>query len=99
MAVAVYTTHNAVASNQKKDRARTLRDRLYSFLISLVDREVKALSSPESLTGGYSRFARLRSGQSRRVSVMLPNVRGHRADEMKDPTRNAAPEAPGGPRG
>jgi hypothetical protein len=29
---------------------------------------------------------------------MLPNVRGHRADEMKDATGSAASEAPGGPR-
>jgi hypothetical protein len=27
-----------------------------------------------------------------------PNVRSHRADEMKDPTRRAAPKGPGGPR-
>jgi len=33
------------------------------------------------------------------VSNLPPNVRGHRADEMKNATGNAASEAPGGPRG
>jgi len=32
-------------------------------------------------------------------AFLQPNVRGHRADEMKDATRRAASEAPGGPRG
>jgi hypothetical protein len=30
--------------------------------------------------------------------TMRPSVRGHRADEMKDATANAASEAPSGPR-
>jgi len=32
------------------------------------------------------------------MSIVLSNVRGHRADEMKDATGSAASEAPGGPR-
>jgi hypothetical protein len=31
-------------------------------------------------------------------TFVRPNVRGHRADEIKDATGSAAPEAPGGPR-
>jgi hypothetical protein len=30
--------------------------------------------------------------------IVSANVRGHRADEMRDATRRAASEAPGGPR-
>jgi hypothetical protein len=33
------------------------------------------------------------------ASMLPSNVRGHRADEMKDATACAASEAPGGPRG
>ncbi len=32
------------------------------------------------------------------IFEMMPNVRGHRADEMKNATTSVASEAPGGPR-
>ena len=38
------------------------------------------------------------SEKHRKGAHVLPNVRGHRADEMKNATRSAASEAPGGPR-
>jgi hypothetical protein len=68
-----------------RDSGRTGATNKYMYQIAPTSVAATSDNRPATLSEGRREF-------------MVPNVRGHRADEMKETIRYAASEAPGGPR-